>query len=298
MNREKLKKPDFTAWFVLQGLIAAMHQPGFQSERNEGALRLLLPIALEAKKARILSRLIHALPYTWQYKIGDAVTESGRLRHFYLRKQYIEQKLRHALAASDNTEVVVLGAGLDVLCLRLASEYPHIRFIEIDTQASQRFKTHALEARGIVIPENLLLVDGDLRNPLSQILSVVKNYDKNQKKIWIAEGVFMFIPEHHIARILQELRDHSGKNSSIIFTTLEGSAQSSLLAHLLQSFFLYTEKCPYKWTIAFEKVSSFIANLQLEMVDQIRYAELQSGVDSSKSDKKQRIGENIHVANF
>lgn len=126
-----MEKPDFTAWFVLQGLIAAMHQKVFSSPKNDAALKYLLPLAAEASKQRLMSRFIHALPYSWQYRIGNLTTSPDRMRHFYLRKQEIEKQVRRILAEGDVAQVVVLGAGLDVLTMRLAHELPQVKFIEI-----------------------------------------------------------------------------------------------------------------------------------------------------------------------
>jgi O-methyltransferase involved in polyketide biosynthesis len=51
------------------------------------------------------------------------VTHPGIVRHWMLRKRWIESRVRARIAAGAS-QVVVLGAGLDTLGVRLASELP------------------------------------------------------------------------------------------------------------------------------------------------------------------------------
>src|SRR4051812_47242588 len=112
-------KPNFTAWFVMQGTIAAMRHPDFQDSANEKTLTLYQALSDAASKTRLISRIIHNLPYSWQYQIGMLVTDPGRLRHFCFRKREIEKQTRQLLDAKSIKQVIILGAGLDVLSLRL-----------------------------------------------------------------------------------------------------------------------------------------------------------------------------------
>ena len=73
----------------------------------------------------------------------EFATNPGRLKSFCFRKREIEKHTRKLLSTEGVTQVIVLGAGLDVLSLRLAQEYPTVNFIEIDTEESQIFKTNA-----------------------------------------------------------------------------------------------------------------------------------------------------------
>lgn len=291
-----MEKPDFTAWFVLQGLIAAMHQKPFASTQNDITLQYLLPLATEASKQRLVSRLIHALPYGWQYRIGNLTTNPDRLRHFYLRKQEIEKQTRHLLESDDITQVIVLGAGLDVLTMCLANEFPQVRFIEIDLPTSQQFKKHAFKARQIIPPENIEFIEGDLRNPLADILRQSNTYNPKEKTLWIAEGLLMFIPEESVKRMFGEIAELSAKDSSFIFTTLPVKKATSKFGHALQSFYLNKENCPLQWTISYENVEIFIHSANLKIGHQIHYTELHKDYTNETNTKDQAVGESIHIA--
>src|SRR5690606_26037705 len=105
-------------------------------------------------------------------------------------------------------------------CLRLAREYPAVKFIEIDTQESQRFKTAAFTTHKVPLPDNLEFLEGDLQHPLAQIMAPSRHHDAGAKTLWIAEGFFMFIPEASVRQIFEAARQLSSNGSHLLFTSL------------------------------------------------------------------------------
>src|SRR4051794_31802357 len=75
----------------------------------------------------------------------ERATVPGLCLHFMLRKRWIEHAVRSALARGAR-RVVVIGAGYDTLALRLAREFPALRFTEVDHPATQAVKRAALAA--------------------------------------------------------------------------------------------------------------------------------------------------------
>lgn len=294
--QEVIRKPDFTAWFVLQGAVAAMHLPEFYSKDNETSLKLYETLASEAGKTRFISKIINKLPYSFQYRIGEFVTNSGRIRHFYLRKKEIEKQVRSFLVKENISQIVVLGAGLDTLALRLASEYKNIKFIEIDRQESQFFKKYALSKNNIKIPDNMELLSGDLQNPLSDILRQSKFHDYKAKTLWIAEGLFMFIPQEAVEKLFRQIGVNSAADSKVIFTTLGMEEQGSGFARITQKFFLKKEKCQFRWVIPYEKVADFLQKLNFMAIEQINCKLLHKGYIDKKFDINHKIGDDIHIA--
>ncbi len=285
-------KPDFTAWFVAQGTIATMYLPAFYDTANEDILRLYKILSGEAGKTRILSRIIEKLPYTWQYNIGELVTNKGRLRHFYLRKKEIEKQTRKILAGGDIGQVVVLGAGLDVLALRLAPECPQIKFIEIDLPPSQEFKLEALRKHAVKIAGNLEFVSGDLRNPLPEILAQSKFYNTQTKTLWICEGLFMFIPEADVIRLFLGLYKASQQGSYVIFTTLPPKGRGGAMARLIQNLYMNKEQCLYHWEIAAQLVPGFMKKLNMQIITQID----SSILNAAYMPNVPNLGDDINVA--
>lgn len=293
-----ISKPDFTAWFVMQGLIASMQQSKLKSKDDEVALKFLLPLMLEARKTRLLSTIVSSLPYSWQYRIGNIVSDSNRLRHFYLRKKEIQKNVISLIVEQNIEQIVVLGAGLDVLSVKLAVEYPNIHFIEIDMRESQKFKTNAFATHRTPLPQNIEFIEGDLRNPLANVLRSSRNYSPHRKTIWIAEGFLMFIPEESITRIFKEILLISSQNSFVIFTTLPAIKQTTAFAYLIQTFFLHRENCPFKWVIPFDEVPSFMLKNGYKILNQINYTDLHKEYISGKKSFISVLKEHIHIAHM
>lgn len=286
-------KPNFTAWLVMQGTIAAMHQPELSNIRDEQLLALYRPLSNAASKTRLISRIICSMPYSWQYWIGTLVTHRDRLKHFCFRKMEIEQQARKLLNSDGIEQVVILGAGLDILSLRLAPEYPHVEFIEIDTFESQNFKISSFDRTAI--PHNVEFITGDLREPLSDTLSHSLAFRAAAKTLWIAEGFFMFIPLESVEKLLADIRKNSATGSFAIFTTLSSYKPSSLLKNLLQMFYLRKENSPYKWAIRFEDVPKLASSLGYQQVIHVDYAGLHESYAPQKSNNDQDVAESIHI---
>ena len=90
-------RPDFNAWFVMQGTLAAMHHLHYYGEGDNEILVLYELLARAANRTRVLPSIMYRLPYRWQYRVSEWVTHPGRLRHFYLRKKAIETYARALL---------------------------------------------------------------------------------------------------------------------------------------------------------------------------------------------------------
>ncbi|MEZ5690214.1 MAG: SAM-dependent methyltransferase [Rickettsiales bacterium] len=288
-------KPDFTAWFVLQGVVAVMNNPVFYDIRDMETLRLHQIMATKAAKARFLSRIIERLPYSWQYKIGEFVTNPGRLRHFYLRKKEIEKQATEFLAGNDVGQVVILGAGLDTLALRLAVKNKNTKFIEIDRDDSQMFKYSCLRESNVTIPTNIEFLDGDLRNPLSEILSSSKLYDSSVKTLWIAEGLLMFLDENSVISLFGSIKAACPSGSRCIFTSLSMAEQGSVFARMIQKLYLNKEKSPLRWSIPYDKVSLFFENLGFNVLCQKSCDMLHKRYISKNFNINHKIGDDIHI---
>ena len=80
------------------------------------------------------------------WRLLERATHPGIVRHWMLRKRWIESRVRAKIAAGAS-QVVVLGAGLDTLGVRLASERPDLRVVEIDHPATLAVKRSVVERK-------------------------------------------------------------------------------------------------------------------------------------------------------
>ena len=98
----------------------------------------------------------------------------GQFAEFGKRKAYFEAQARDAIAAGAH-QILVLGAGYDLLCLRLAPEFPGVCFFEIDHPATASAKRRGLDILGK--PENLWQISGKVSNVVIPSVTRIETQD-------------------------------------------------------------------------------------------------------------------------
>jgi len=169
----------------------------------------------------------HALPRGLAYA-AETFVIPGIMLHYAVRKLFLEDAVRAALARSSGgsgiSQVVVLGAGLDTLALRLHRERPDVRFFECDHPATQRLKRRAFDAHR-QIGANLHLVELDLaRTTLEAALLGAPGYRPDAGTFLLAEGLTMYLTAAAMDGLFAFLREHAGPESRFAFTFMEPQA--------------------------------------------------------------------------
>ena len=194
----------------------------------------------------------------WLALAAERATIPGLLLHFMLRKRWIEQAVRGAIARGAR-RVVVIGAGYDTLAARLAPEFPGVRFIEVDHPATQAVKRAAVAGRA-----NLQFVAADLaRTPLRDALP-----SPRERSVFIAEGLLMYLTAGEIDALFAALGDE------IVFTVMEPAPGGRIAFHnatWLERALLALWKEPFKWALAREALGDFLAARGLRLRE---YADL------------------------
>src|SRR4051812_19239490 len=150
----------------------------------------------------------------------EGVTARGIFLHYLLRKRFIEDAVRAAIA-DGCTQLVVIGAGLDTLATRIAREKAEVTCIEVDHPLTQSIKSSALD--GEPPSRNLALVPADLRErPLASVLQSVPIYDGTRRTAFVAEGLLMYLREGDVAKLLSDVRAIAPRGSRFVFTFMEG----------------------------------------------------------------------------
>jgi methyltransferase (TIGR00027 family) len=140
----------------------------------------------------------------------------GQFREFGKRKIYFETQARNAIAAGVK-QILVLGAGYDLLCMRLAHEYPEVKFFEIDHPATAHAKKRGLESLGM--PENLRQISVDLAvTPLQEVLREEPLWDESFCSFVIAEGLLQYLREQVVRDLFKTVDSRTGPASRFGFT--------------------------------------------------------------------------------
>jgi methyltransferase (TIGR00027 family) len=114
-------------------------------------------------------------------------------------------------------QVLVLGAGFDTLCLRLAPQHRDVQFFEVDHPATSEAK-----ARGVALvgrPENMLQIAADLgERPLSKVLSEDGRWEPSRRSVLVAEGLLQYLEDEDVRGLLAEAGTCATRGSRIVFT--------------------------------------------------------------------------------
>ena len=302
----KAGRASSTAGVVASGVLFVHHEPGVghlvSKEAAEAILRLL-----RARSPLKAASLAGGLPHAWFRLILRFVENRmmpGLMLHHAVRKCYIEDETRRALAEGA-IQVVVLGAGLDTLALRLHQKFPRVLFVELDHPATQRVKRKALgvpdgAAEGRA-GENLRILSADFtQKNADEVLADCPGYERSARTVLIMEGVLMYLSPGDVDRAFASARRCGGPGSRFIFTFMEvGSDGRPGFRRRAKSsdLWLALKGEPFIWGLRPEEVSAFLKDRNFRLRDLPSADDLRrlyrSGVDGSASLAE---GERICVA--
>ncbi len=210
-------KPSNTALIVAAGLqlarpcaATAAALPGEAIRRGEALLRAAHP------------RMAGLLRKGW-FRAVCRVLERATLRgiclHFALRKRALRDHA-HAAIAAGCRQVVVLGAGLDTLCMELHAAHPQLCCIEIDHPATQAVKRRAAGEGG----QGIDFIGADLaQQPLGEVLSACEAFRGDAPTLFVAEGLLMYVPLDAVAALFAQMAA-AAPQCRVAFTWMEPQA--------------------------------------------------------------------------
>jgi methyltransferase (TIGR00027 family) len=140
----------------------------------------------------------------------------GQWEGFGHRKVFMNQRVEAAIEQGAR-QVLVLGAGFDTLCLRLAPKYPEVRFVEIDHPSTSAAKARGIEKVGQ--PENMIRIAADLgERSLPKVLSEDGYWDASQRSVIVAEGLFQYLTDEEVRGLLTDAAVCTSPGSRIAFS--------------------------------------------------------------------------------
>ncbi len=144
----------------------------------------------------------------------------------FARQAVPDDMIRKALAENPETQVVLLGAGLDTSGLRIGAERREAKerpgtFFEVDLPAMQTEKrraiTQLLRSKPQLNEDNLVYVPCSFgEHELGKVLRSA-GFDVNKPTIWIWSGVIHYLTEDAVHATLDELRKLSSPGSQLFF---------------------------------------------------------------------------------
>ena len=166
------------------------------------------------------------------YQILDLMMP-GQFEGFGHRKVFMQQQVEAAIEQGAR-QVLIVGAGFDTLCLRLAPQHSHLQFFEVDHPA-----TSAAKARGVALegqPANMIQIAADLgERTLSKVLSEDGRWQSSLPSVVLAEGLFQYLTDDEVRGLLREAAACTSPGSWFAFShAIPGErAMLSILTRLI-----------------------------------------------------------------
>lgn len=191
----------------------------------------------------------------------------GIAAHYRWRKRMIETWAQDALR-NGVRQVVVLGAGLDSLPVRLALQHSRGQVLEIDRTDAMRLKTRALEA-SFGLPANLRLLPADLSTGrVMDVLGSCDAFDPTRPTLVIAEGLLMYLPKSQAIRTARELSTSLAPGSCVIATAMQVDARGHIgfqgQPHWLGTWLRRSGE-PFRWGIPQHGIAGALQRVGLRL---------------------------------
>jgi methyltransferase (TIGR00027 family) len=181
------------------------------------------------------------------------IAPSGIYEYVLVRTKLLDEVFINALE-NRFTQVVLLGAGFDTRALRFKSQNMGTKIFELDIQTTQQPKVEILNRKRIPLPKELVFVPIDFnRQSIAEALGHA-GYTRNQRSLFIWEGVTMYLTSDAVDRTLSFIRCSATEESVVAFDYVYASV-------LRQENKFYGEREIYKmvsragesWTFGIEE---------------------------------------------
>jgi methyltransferase (TIGR00027 family) len=260
-------RPSETAVRIAAHLMAAAREPLF---------RPLLDHPDEPYARWFVSEVSPLLAAVWNwgptrrrlYAAYEAGTPGAAL-YILARKRFVSETLRRELEREPAVEqVVLIGAGLDPLCVRRALQHPAVRFYELDHPDTQSVKRRALE-RHKVRPANLHLVPVDLAaGDFGLTLRSASQFDPRRVTVFVAEGVLPYLPREVVQVVLREVGRATPLGSRGVFTVVDRAVRQDKTSSLARMERLVNRLAePIRSDFTRQEVPGFLRGVGLEMAE-------------------------------
>jgi len=225
-------------------------------------------------------RHVKLLRKRWYRKFAYRMERLGTRGHFLhigLRKRFIDDQARIALA-DGATQVLVAGAGMDTLCLRLAAELPEVLFVELDHPSSQRAKRKAVDALGDA-PPNLHFVAADLTEdtPLDAVVATCDGWRTDAPSFVVSEGLLMYLPEPAVDRVAAAIHRATGPGSRWLLSYMhkhdDGSIDFGNMGRFGNALMKLAGE-PIVWGLRDEDVAGFLEERGFRLTEPIECFDL------------------------
>jgi methyltransferase (TIGR00027 family) len=227
-------RPSETALKVALTMVTLQEKPGWKDKLPPQLAELSERLILAANAFGYSPSLMRISKRRWMvgfYNVADRIMP-GMFEGLGERKIFMNNEVERAI--NDGfIQVLVLGAGFDTLCLRLAPRFPEVSFFEIDHPSTARAKKKGVEEIGQ--PANLTLIPADLgKTKMVDILGADPAWDKNKQTIIVMEGLLYYLRPEDVLDVFSQALILTGDQSRVAFSHVLNKSRQGWAQPLLQ----------------------------------------------------------------
>jgi methyltransferase (TIGR00027 family) len=261
-------RPSYTAIKVSKGTLFLAQDPVAKDLLPKGAAEWTERLLVAAGIVRPWE--LSLMRQEWFRKLAafaERHTMPGQSLYMALRKRFFDDEVRDAIA-NGAPQVLVVGAGFDTLCARLAPEHPDVIFVEIDQPGTHAVKKAHVETIGAA-RRNLHFSGVDLATTsLDEVLSRLEYWDEAKPAVVVAEGVLMYLGEDPVSRFLEAIEHNTISGSRLLFTYLradkKGKIQAGKLSFMTKIPLMMIGE-PWRWGVKEGELEEFMQRHGFEL---------------------------------
>ena len=243
-------KASATARLIAAATVLCVHDAATADLVSPGAARWCEEFLSTSRADRWLRASCRSAAARAAWRLLERATHPGIVRHWMMRKRWIESRVRAAIA-DGASQLVVLGAGFDTLGVRLASERPDLRVVEIDHPATMAVKRSVVERK--LASGGPIMVAADFsRDDGNQSVLPPGAIDRSLSTVFLAEGLLMYLPEARVRSLLGELATATERASRLVFSFMverEGGEIGFEPRSAMVSWWLAMKDEPFRWSL-------------------------------------------------
>ena len=254
--------PSATALFVANGMYFNSNRRRLRKDVSENYRSYYVQLIEHVYSIRsVFKRRFHLL----KCSLSQRFTIDGFYLHFLLRKKCIEREV-HSAIKNGYEQILILGAGYDLLGVSLSDKYPDVKFIEVDHPATSSVKQQLFKELNWAHP-NRIELSFDLNE--SDVLFSSEHINKNSKTLIICEAVLMYLPPKTVDQILETIWKNF-KRCKFVFTFMNEKEPGDYMfrdAHPMTSNYLRMNSEPFSWGMSVLGVEDFLEQRGWKLLD-------------------------------
>lgn len=259
------KTPSETAFRVMQLILATARRDAFRGTVPAEDLALIRTMMRSNRRGRRLAaraeRPLGNLVVRWlERRVAPGVGAN-----YIFRKRFMESRA-NALLPGRTSHLFYIGAGLDILPLKLARGFPALQVVEIDRPAFSAVKRDALAAVG-PLPANLTLIAADLlERRVAEICAEAAAGRPIRAPLFVCEGLLMYFPEAFVRAFFRQIAE-AAPDAHLLFTIATPHASDDNDGTDRMHAHLRTIGEPFRWQIARDRIGGFLESVGFALIE-------------------------------